>query len=244
MKQHKDVREQWLALLAVGVLIIIFLINLKLPVWPILKGGGIAEFLTAEATGSVASDLLVGLFSAYVFYLVIELYPTFRRNKETLESLNLLIASVADAYETPSAFAHERPIDSVDLTVLDRLEVLKSNIINDPHLYNLKSAMEAGHSRYQDVQHALHMATSISPKHAVVWLVLTDKLKLLAQECDAYPISPFAENPHGEPTAEQKKDAIAMAEHEKYLKKMKDVPGNLMQRVNEVFEAFIYWRSL
>lgn len=244
MKAYTDVKEQWLASLAVGVLVLIVLINLKLPVWPILKGGGVAAFLTAEATGSVASDLLVGLFSAYVFYLVIELYPTYRRNQETLESLNLLVASVADAYETPSAFAHERPIDSVDVTVLGRLDALKSKIVTDAHLYDLKSVMETGHSRYQDVQHALHMATSISPKHAVAWLVLTDKLRLLAQECDAYPTSPFAANPCGEPTDEQKKDTLAMAEQEKYLRKMNDVTGTLKKRVLEVFEASIYWRRL
>lgn len=233
MKPHKDVREQRLAGLAVGVLVLIVLIHLKLPVWPILKGGGVAAFLTAEATGSIASDLLVGLFSAYVFYLVIELYPTYRRNKETLESLNLLVASVADAYETPSAFAHQRSIESVDLTVLDRLAALKEKVINDPHLYDLKSAMETGHSRYQDVQHALHMATSVSPKHAVAWLVLTDKLRLLAQECDAYPESPFAENPSSEP----------MAEQEKYQKKMNALTEALKQRVLEVLEASIYWRE-
>lgn len=244
MGPFKDGKEQLLVGLAAGVLVLIFLINLKLPVWPMFTGGAVAGFLTAEATGSVASDLLVGLFSAYVFYLVVELFPTYRRTNETLESLNLLVASVADAYEMPSAFAHERPIDTVDLTVLARLGKLQAKIISAPLLYDLKSAMEVGHSRYQDVQHALHMATSVSPKHAVAWLVLTDKLRLLAQECDAYPISPFAGNSFGEPTDEQKKDTRAMAEHEKCLRKMEDVPRTLQQRVSEVLEASVKWMKL
>lgn len=244
MGPFKDGKEQVLAGLAAGALLLIFMINMKLPVWTIFKGTGAVPFLTAESTGSVASDLLVGLFSAYLFYLIVELFPTYRRNKDTLKTLNLLVASVADAYEVPSAFAHVRPIDTVDLTVLSRLEGLKAEIVTKPALYNLKSAMEMGHSRYQDVQHSLHMATSISPTHAVAWLVLTDKLKLLAQECDAYPISPFAENPLGEPTEEQKKDTQAMAEHVKCNRKMKDTPGTLQQRVNEVFEASIAWMKM
>lgn len=244
MGPFKDGKEKLLAGLAAGALVLIVLINLKLPVWAIFKGSGAVPFLTAESTGSVASDLLVGLFSAYLFYLIVELFPTYKRDKDTLKSLNLLVASVADAYETPSAFAHERPIDTVDLKVLTRLEALMGRIVTEPLLYDLKSAMETGHSRYQDVQHALHMATSISPKHAVAWLVLTDKLRLLAQECDAYPISPFAENPLGEPTEEQKKDTRVMAEHGKYLLKMKDVTGTLKQRVSEVLEASLKWMKL
>ncbi|WP_032620920.1 hypothetical protein [Pseudomonas syringae] len=244
MGPFKDWKEQLLAGLAAGVLVLIVLINLKLPVWAIFKGTGAVEFLTAESTGSVASDLLVGLFSAYVFYLFVELFPNYRRDRETLRSLNLLVASVADAYETPSVVAHERPIDTVDLTVLSRLKDLKRKIVADAHMYDLKSAMETGHSRYQDVQHALHMATSISPKHAVAWLVLTDRLRLLAQECDTYPLSPFAENPMGQPTEEQRLDAKAMAEHERCQKKMKDVPGTLQQRVGQVIEASIFWMDL
>ena len=244
MGPFKDGKEQVLAGLAAGVLVLIVLINLKLPVWPMLKGGGAAEFLTSEATGSVASDLLVGLFSAYVFYLVVELFPTFRKNQDTLKSLNFLAAAVPDAYEVPSAFAHERAIDFVDLTVLERLPSLLNKVVDAPLLYDLKSAMEVGHSRYQYVQHALHMASSISPRHAVAWLVLTDKLRLLAEECESYPIGPFAENTMGEPTEAQRKDALVMTEQERHLRKVKDIPGTLQQRVREVLEASVIWMGL
>ncbi len=68
----RETSEKWLLAAALAVLGVIILINLKLDVWPWLNGGSTAAFLRAVATGSVTSDLLVGLFSAYVFYVVIE----------------------------------------------------------------------------------------------------------------------------------------------------------------------------
>jgi hypothetical protein len=63
----RETREKWLLAAALAVLTFILLINLKLPLWSWLEGGQAAKFLRADATGSVSSDLLVGLFSAYVF---------------------------------------------------------------------------------------------------------------------------------------------------------------------------------
>ncbi|MCQ3007887.1 hypothetical protein NLO93_22845 [Pseudomonas savastanoi] len=95
----RETREKWLLAAALVVLGGIVLINLRLDVWHWLKGSEAAAFLAAEATGSVTSDLLVGLFSAYVFYVVIELIPSYRRERLTLTPLNLIVASVIDAYE-------------------------------------------------------------------------------------------------------------------------------------------------
>ncbi|MCL8307654.1 hypothetical protein [Pseudomonas putida] len=239
----RETREKWLGISALLALILIALINLKLPVWPILNGSGLDPFLRADATGSVLSDLLVGLFSAYVFYLLIELVPKQRAAKHTLETLNLLVASVVDAYEVPTMCGHEKPITSVNLSVLtiEKVRAHKSHVVKNPDMIRLTSAMRTGHSRYQDVQHALGMAVSISPEHARDWLVLTDKLRLLADEYEAFPQGPFIANAMGEPTEEQRLDHQAMAAHNRYLEAMKFVPSSLQMRVMEVFEATVFW---
>lgn len=239
----RETREKWLLALALAVLGIIILINLKLSVWPWLKGGTAAAFLTAEATGSVTSDLLVGLFSAYVFYVIVELVPKHRREQLTLNPLNLIAASVIYAYERVSIFGHETPITSIDVTVLDldNLRSLKSGMLEQKNLLSLKSAMETAHSRHPDFQHSLSMAASISPEHALDWLVLTDKVRLLAEQLDTWPISPYADNPCGEPSIQQRLDPDLMAAQEKYRMDMVKMTGGLKLRVVEVIEATKFW---
>ena len=48
----------------------------------------------------------------------------------------------------------------------------------------------------------------------------------------------------GEPTEAQRKDALVMTEQERHLRKVKDIPGTLQQRVREVLEASVIWMGL
>jgi hypothetical protein len=239
----REAREKWLLSAAFGALILIVLINLKLPVWPPLNGGQAAAFLRAEATANVTSDLLVGLFSAYVFYVIVELIPRHRREQLTLKPLNMLAAAVIDAYERVRVFGHETPITSIDLAVLDiqRLKVHKSELVTQKDILKVKFAMETGHSRYSDFQHALAMAASISPEHALSWLVLTDKVRLLAEKYGQWPVNPFLDSSLGLPTDEQREDAKLMDAYYKYQKDMESIEGTLRLRTVEVIEATISW---
>jgi len=239
----REAREKWLLAAAFGVLALIVLINLKLPVWPPLDGGQAAAFLRAETTASVTSDLLVGLFSAYVFYVIVELIPRQRREQLTLKPLNMIAAAVIDAYERTGVFGHETPITSIDLAVLDiqKLKAHKSELVTKKDMLKVKFAMETGHSRYPDFQHALAMAASISPEHALSWLVLTDKVRLLAEQYKQWPVNPFLDNDFGLPTDEQRDDAKLMEAYGKYQKDMASIEGTLRLRVVEVMEATIFW---
>lgn len=243
MWMWRETREKWLLATALTVLSLIILINLKLSVGSWFDGGWIAEFLRADATGSVASDLLVGLFSAYVFYVVIELIPRYRREQLTLTPLNLIVASVIDAYEHTQIFGHETPITSIDISILapDNLKAHKSSIVKETHILKLKFAMETAHSRYPDFQHCLTMAASISPAHALDWLVLTDKVRLLAEQYSSWPMSPFADNPLGEPSAQQLLNPECAAAFNKYRQDMQNMTGTLKLRMVEVIEASIFW---
>lgn len=239
----RERREQWLLGGVLLAFVLIVLVNLKLPVWTFLNGGTTAAFLRAEATGSVISDLLVGLVSAYVFYIVIELAPKHRREQQTLRALNLLVASVIDAFDRVRLFGHETPITSIDLAVLDipKIKAHISNIMTRPELLRLKFAMETSDSRYQDFQHALTLAASLSPGHALDWLVLTDKMRLLAQEYGTQPTNPFADNDFGEPTPEQLMQTTCLRMRDEYKEEMKMFESTLQLRVMEVFEASVFW---
>lgn len=239
----RETREKWLLAAALTVLGLIILINLQFEVWPWLKGGKAAAFLSAEATVSVSSDLLVGLFSAYVFYVVIELIPSFRKEKLTLTPLNLIVASVIDAYERTRVFGHETPITSIDPSILalDNLKAHKSSIVTSAQILKLKFAMETAHSRYPDFQHCLTMAASISPEHALDWLVLTDKVRLLAEQCKSWPLHPFPQNLGSELSEQQSLDPACVATFERYKRDMNLMEQTLKLRVLEVVEASIYW---
>ncbi len=224
MSVFRDVRERFLLAAAIAVLVLIVLINLKLSVWPWFDGGLVAAFLRAEPTASVSNDLLIGLFSAYVFYVFVELLPRNRKEQQTLTPLNLIIASIVNAFEEGSPFAHETPITSIGLQILtiDNIKANIESVISKPDLVNLKAAMETAHSRYPDFQHCLPMAASISPAHALAWLVLTDKVRLLAEEYDSWPVNPPNNNLPGNPAPAQLYDV-------------------LRQRVMEFLEATSRW---
>lgn len=236
----RDARERWLLAGVVTAFALVCLVNARLPLWKVLEGSAISSFLRADATISVTSDLLVGLISAYIFYVFIELLPSHHKKSETLRVLNLLVASVVEAFDRTRIFGHETPINSIDLAVLE-ISKLKSNIaiiIDKPDFLRLKFAMEAGHSRYQDFQHALSLAVGLSPEHALDWLVLTDKVRLLAQEYGTQPVAPeidFFTAPD-QPTNVQY--FLAHAEHRG---KMSAFENTLRLRVGEVFEAAASW---
>ncbi|WP_285424208.1 hypothetical protein [Pseudomonas sp. efr-133-TYG-103a] len=239
----RETQEKWLLGAALLVLSLIVLINLKLDLWPLLEGGRVAAILRADATASVSSDLLVGLFSAYIFYVIVELVPKNRRENLTLHPLNLIAASVIHAYDNSSIFGHETPITSINVAVLDieNLKSLKSGMLEQKNLLSLKSAMETAHSRLPDFQHSLGMAASISPEHALDWLVLTDKIRLLAEQLDTWPISPVVASPGGLPSIQERLDPESIAAKKAYDFEIVKMTGGLKLRVVEVIEATKFW---
>lgn len=238
----REARERWLLAAVIAAFALVCLVNLRLPLWKVLEGGVTASFLRADATISVTSDLLVGLISAYIFYVIIELLPSHRKKNETFRVLNLLVASVVDAFDRTRLFGHETPINSVDLNVL-KLTRLKSNIAilgALPDFLRLKFAMETAHSRYQDFQHALSLAIGLSPEYALDWLVLTDKVRLLAQEYETQPVSPINDNFIAQPT-DHVEDVQFLQAFGKYQRDMVALESTLRLRVLEVFEAAASW---
>lgn len=52
--------------------------------------------LPSKALEDIVGDLLTGLIAAYFFYVVIEVIPRLRKEKQTMDVLNRLVASVVD----------------------------------------------------------------------------------------------------------------------------------------------------
>lgn len=181
-------------LAAFAALTILYLIELRLRLIDPLVGTSFGAFLSKDATYRVFSGILISTLAAYIFYLVIEVIPRNRHEKGVFKALNRLIASILDSYDKKNMFGHEAPISSVDLGVLDKewlsntksvLEERKSEFLK------LKYAMETAHTRLDDFRHALPMAVSVSPEFAVMWLQLTDSVRLIAEEYGKQPPVPL-----------------------------------------------------
>ncbi|MDK7585606.1 hypothetical protein QP575_07240 [Alcaligenes faecalis subsp. phenolicus] len=212
-------QDRILLVAAISAFLLLCLVNLRLPVLPLLDNTVVAPFLRSDVTAATTGNLLVGLISAYIFYLVIDLIPQNRRYQSTLRVLNLLVVSIVDAYERASIFAHETPINSLDPTVLKESSLKKhAENVKQPstNFLKLKFAMETAHSRYPDFQHSLTLAASLSPEHTLKWLVLCDKVRLLADVYEDQQVSSSALD-------------------------IKDLQTSLQIRVMEVMEAFAGW---
>jgi hypothetical protein len=171
--------------------------------------------------------------------VIIELLPSHRKKAETLRVLNLLVASVVDAFDRTSVFGHEKSISSIDLGAIKASKLKRdiTSILAKAEFLRLKFAMETAHSRYQDFQHALSLAVGLSPEHALDWLVLTDKVRLLAQEYGTQPLKPLADESTGYHFLSLQ-DFEADAE---YQQRIKMFESTLQLRVLEVFEAALTW---
>lgn len=204
---------------AIAAFLLLCLVSIRLPLMPLLDGKVLALFLRSDVTAATTGNLLIGLISAYIFYIAIDLIPRHRKYQSTLRVLNLLVVSIVDAYERASLFAHQTPINSLGPAVLKESSPKKHAVdVKQPSIefLKLKFALETAHSRYPDFQHSLVLAVSLSPEHALKWLVLCDKVRLLADVYEDQQISSSALD-------------------------IKDLQASLQMRVMEVMEAFAGW---
>lgn len=78
----------------------------------------------------------------------------------------------------------------VDKSVLEKLW-LESSLVtfrkNNSKYLPLLQAMNTSFTRLDDFRHVLPLVVALSPKHTMQWLVLTDKIRLLAEN--------YGENP-------------------------------------------------
>ena len=222
MRTLRCLQERIILGAAIFAFLLLWLVKSRFPVFSCFDGTVFATFLRSDVTAGITEDLLTGIISAYIFYIAVDLIPRHRRHQSTLIILNLLVASIVDAYERGRIFGHETPIKSVDFVVLKESSLKKhAEDVKLPSInfLKLKCSMETAHSRYPDFQNSLGLAAGLSPEHALEWLVLCDKVRLLA---DVY----------------ESELACLSAED---VQSMEDRRRTLQLRVMEVMEVFAGW---
>lgn len=193
MKLLRDRNERPLLLLALAALILLILVEIKIQLLPFFQNTIIDSLLTSQNIQNILSDLLIGLLSAYIFYLLVDYLPRSRKEQKIMDVLNALIASILDAYNRSRIFGHETALPYVDKAVLseDWLNQHIALFMKDKSLYlPLIFAMQTADSRIDDFRNALPLAVSLSPERAMQWLVIIDKVRLLAENYGQNPKVP------------------------------------------------------
>jgi len=162
-------------------------IKYGVPVPAFFSHTAVSQFLISPETKDTISDLIIGMISAYIFYFLIELMPRQKREKETLHVMNSVLASVLDAYHRCRIYGHEAPISHVNINAFTKDWFISEKLVlqkNKSQFVKLKFATETAHSRLEDFRNVLPLAVTISPDKAMQWLVITDKIRLLAENYD------------------------------------------------------------
>lgn len=242
-----DRSERMLCAWAVGALLCLGAIKVKFPTpdymlsdWP-----RVALILQSKAFEDIVGDLLTGLIAAYFFYVVIEVLPRLRKEKQTMDVLNRLVASVVDSYAKTHWFGHTMAITQVnlDLLTIDSLDRMIKEVKQDrPSFGKLKCALFTAHSRYSDFCSTLNLAASMGSERALQWLVLTDKVRLLVDNYEAHPASEDYDASHvyGGGRSEIDDTAVDFLEYESALD---GFVGSLQLGVLEYLEQARNWIS-
>lgn len=186
----KETKEKIILICIFILFVFLCLIEIQLPLLKCLNNTYLGTFLLSPATQNTTADLLTGLISAYIFYVFIDLLPRTRNEDKIKNVLNSLIASIFDAYHQSRTFGHETEITHAANNVLTEEWLNKTKITlreNKSEYLKLKFALHTAHSRIEDFRHSLALAINLSPDHAMHWLVITDKVKLLADLYDSMP---------------------------------------------------------
>ena len=191
MKILKTPTERSLLVIAFLALVLLMLAEIRcsLPSW-IEIDSWLGAVLIKDATKNISSSISSGIFAAYLFYFFVDYLPKSRTEQQATDTLNLVLASVLDAYFRNRPFGHETAIDQVDVSGL-QLSVLQAEIAkflpnSSIPISKLQHGMDAADSRLPDFRSMIGLAISLSPDHAKQWLVLTDKVRLLAEMSDRY----------------------------------------------------------
>lgn len=194
---------------------ILLILNLDVPSW--CSGSWIAKQLVDTKVKDIALGLSLSYIAAYIFYVINEYWPRRTRKANALKVLDHILASIPYTYDQCKVFGHELAINHVPTTNLN-IEWLSASIahqkqnlnlikgwcselkeygkVNIPHKFaNLFFALSTADTRLNYFRDALPLvASETDPAHVLQWLVITDKVKLLAESSITYP-APDSKDP-------------------------------------------------
>ncbi|WP_256659763.1 hypothetical protein [Pseudomonas sp. LS-2] len=243
----KDMSERKFCAWAFVALLCLCAIKVKFPATDYMLSGWprVVLFFQSKAFEDIVGDLLTGLIAAYFFYVVINVIPRIRKEKQAMEVLNRLAGSVVDSYAKAHWFGHTMAITHVNLDYL-RLESLDRMIEevkqDKPSFGKLKCALFTAHSRYSDFSSTLGLAASLGSERALQWLVLTDKVRLLVDNYGAHPESEDYDSSHVFGSARREIDDTA-ADFLQYESALIGFMESLQFCVQEYLEQTRNWMS-
>lgn len=191
MKILKTPTERSLLVIAFLALVLLVLVEVRCPLLAWIEiDSWLGTVLIKDATKNILSSISSGIFAAYLFYFVVDYLPKSRIEQQATDTLNLVLASVLDAYFRDRIFGHETAIDQIDVSYLQfgvlQAEITKLQVGSPELISKLRNGMHTADSRLPDFRGMIGLAISLSLDHAKQWLVLTDKIRLLAEMTERY----------------------------------------------------------
>ena len=148
-----------------------------------------SSFLLFSSLEQLIINSYINLVGAFIFYCVFQHIPQLKKNENSIEVLNKLVNSILEGFLNQNMFQHEKSISYVEIDftydkILDLIEKVKDYNFN---ILQIKSAIEVADSRFYNFKNTLILSSSISPNHALQWITLTDKVRLLSDELKRKP---------------------------------------------------------
>ncbi|WP_422416756.1 hypothetical protein [Pseudomonas sp. GZD-222] len=171
----RDRRELWLFIGAWIAFVLLLAVKIKFDVpdgmkaWPSLIAA-----LQSDAFEDISGDLLIGLISAYFFYLVIELFPRRRTEQKTKGILSTLLSSLVETFLHDRITAHAEPLGKFHELRTEEIDASKLLLKNKPDLRQFLSLTFIAKWGYPKFSNSLQLAVSLGVDHARVWMDLTD----------------------------------------------------------------------
>jgi len=165
--------------------------TLQMPVLDFLKGGVLEPILTSPFLLELSKVLSSGVVVGCLVFFLSEYVPRRRAAVDNAGALNSVLATVVTALERPGFFNHEYPAtffysirDQLAKPVAEARHNIGARKIS---VASLKCGTEVASTRYEDFRGCLVLAAQISPQHALQWLELIDRVRLLSEEFEKFP---------------------------------------------------------
>lgn len=171
----RDRKELWLFIGAWVAFALLLAVKIKFEVPEGMKAyPRLIAALQSDAFEDIVGDLLIGLISAYFFYLIIELFPRRKAEHKTKGILSTLQSSIVETFLHDRITAHAEPLGKFHELEIE--EVLESRRVLSAHpdLRQFLSLVFIAKWGYPKFSNSLQLAVSLGVDHARIWMDLTD----------------------------------------------------------------------
>lgn len=233
-------------LIFIGALATYCFLSLELEVVSYLVNTILYDFLTSKALAGLLEGLSLSLMAACVFYVFIDFFPRLKRKKIAENFFRKQASVVLHAYKESKIHAHEMSAKNVpdefceqwlkeQISILKNVEYPKKRQL----FLQLKCAVDAAYSQKDETRSLLPIAATLSETHAVEWLGLFTKQRLLAEEYGRKTFDPLIYTAYYEDGGELSFEERGGKQSISYLILM-----NRQLRMLEYCEACLSWYKL